>query len=160
MLPKTTRKVLAFVLVALSLAACQTIDLYEKVETIPGHTWQSGYKPKFNFTVKDTTASYQLNIIIRHSEQYRFRNIWLNLYAQAPGDSVKKFTVELPLATPEKGWLGSGMDDLYEHQVTLTLDPSKFNFNKPGDYNFTFEQIMREDPLMYVFNIGMGIEKK
>lgn len=80
---------------------------------------------------------------------------------QSPADSVRqKFTLELPLANAEKGWLGSGMDDLFEHRIALTLDPNKVNFRKSGIYVFTMEQIMRDDPLGHVMNAGIRIEKK
>jgi gliding motility-associated lipoprotein GldH len=80
---------------------------------------------------------------------------------KGPADSAtKKFTLELPLASAEKGWLGSGMDDIYEHRIALTLDPQLVGFKKSGNYNFTLEQIMREDPLEHVFNAGLRIEKK
>jgi hypothetical protein len=68
--------------------------------------------------------------------------------------------LELPLANNEKGWLGSAMDDLYEHRVALTLDPQKFNFKKAGTYSFILEQVMREDPLLNVLNAGIRLEKK
>lgn len=157
MLPKKSPFLITALLFLLS---CHTGDLYEKVESIPQQEWKSDYKPRFEFTVKDTAADYQLNIILRHNEKYGYRNVWLNLYAQAPGDTARKFTVELPLASGQNGWLGSGMDDLYEHRIALTLDPSKFNFRKPGDYSFTLEHIMREDPLQNVLNVGLSIEKK
>ena len=34
-----------------------------------------------------------------------------------------------------------------------------FYFRKKGDYTFTIEQIMREDPLNNVLNVGIRIEK-
>ncbi len=139
--------------------SCDTIDLYEKVVSLPDHEWPSKHQPEFRFTIKDTTAAYQLHITLRHDDQYAYRNIWLNLYAQGPGDTIQKFTVEVPLATGEN-WLGSGMADLYEHRVALTLDPDKFNFRRAGDYTFRVEQIMRADPLMHVYNVGLRIEKQ
>jgi gliding motility-associated lipoprotein GldH len=154
------RKILFFLFAVLILNSCRTIDLYEKVVSIPGHSWQSNFKPKFTFEIKDTSSNYQVFIILRHNDKYNYNNIWLNLYAQAPGDSFKKFMLELPLANNEKGWLGSAMDDLYEHRVALTLDPQKFNFKKAGTYSFTLEQVMREDPLLNVLNAGIRLEKK
>ncbi|MGZ8536803.1 MAG: gliding motility lipoprotein GldH [Flavisolibacter sp.] len=145
---------------SLQLAACDTIDLYEKVVSIPKHDWQSNFKPQFNFTIKDTNSNYQMFVILRHNEKYNYNNIWLNLTAQAPGTASQKFMLELPLATTAKGWLGSAMDDLYEHRIGLTLDTSKFNFKKSGEYNFTVEQVMREDPLQNVLNVGLRIEKQ
>ena len=47
-----------------------------------------------------------------------------------------------------------------EHRIALTLDPGKFNFRKAGEYKFTIEQNMREDPLQNVMNIGLRLEKK
>ena len=142
------------------LGSCQTVDLYEKNIALPQQAWSTAYKPAFNFTIKDTTALYQLYVVLRHNEQYNYNNIWLNLYAQAPGGKAQKFMIELPLATSDKGWLGTGMDDLYEHRIPVTIDPSRFNFTHAGNYTFTLEQVMREDPLEHVLNVGLRIEKK
>ena len=131
-----------FVFFFLLIVSCTKIDLYEKVTAIPEHEWSNSFKPHFKFTITDTAAPYQLYVILRHNNKYGYNNIWLNLYAKAPGEKPDKFTLELPLSNNE-GWLGSGMDDIYEHRIALTLDPEKFNFNKAGEYTFSMEQIMR-----------------
>lgn len=152
---------LSLIACSLQLASCTTVDLYEKTVPIPQHAWSSSFKPQFKFTIKDTTAFYQVYIILRHNDLYNYNNIWLNLYAQAPGAAPVKFSqIEMPLASKEKGWLGSGMDDIYEQRIPVTLDPSKFNFKKAGEYSFTLEQIMREDPLQHVMDVGIRLEKK
>lgn len=82
------------------------------------------------------------------------------MLVSSPADSAKqKFTLELPLSNAE-GWLGSGMDDLFEHRIALMLDPQKVSFKKSGQYTFVLEQIMRDDPLEHVLNAGLRIEKK
>ena len=136
--------------------SCTTIDLYEKTVKLPGHNWKNSYKPEFTFIIKDTTVAYQLFLVIRHTEKYNFNNIWINLYSQPPGDTVHKARYELQLATNEKGWLGTGMDDIYEHRIPLTNPQSL----KAGIYKFKVEQIMREDPLEHVLNTGIRVEKK
>jgi gliding motility-associated lipoprotein GldH len=142
-------------------ASCKKIDLYEKIVSIPKHSWQSSFKPQFAFDIKDTTVPYQLFLILRHNEKYNYNNIWLNLYTKAPDSSqVSKARYEITLATSEKGWLGSGMDDIYEHRVALTPASEKFYFKKSGLYTFTLEQIMREDPLENVMDAGLRLEKK
>ena len=141
--------------------SCTTIDLYEKSVTIPGHSWKSDYKPSFTFTIKDTSSPYLLYFVLRHNDKYSFNNLYINLYAKQPGqDSAQSVRYDLPLATNEKGWLASGMDDIYEHRILLTPRGLEFYFKKPGDYTFTIEQIMREDPLKNVLNAGLRIEKK
>ena len=155
-------RILSIVLLLAStwLSSCQTIDLYEKTVAIPEHDWKSSFKPEFKFIIKDTAASYQLYIVLRHNEKYNYNNIWVNLNTQAPGTPPQKFMLELPLASSEKGWLGTAMDDLYEHRIAVTLDPAKFNFSKSGEYAISLEQAMREDPLQNVLNVGLRIEKK
>lgn len=137
--------------------SCTTIDLYEKAVAIPGHEWKSSFKPSFDFTIKDTASPYRLFLVLRHNEKYNFNNIYVNVYVKGPGqDTVQKIQQDLVLATNEKGWLGTGMDDIYDHRIQLGPDQSL----KAGNYTFTIEQIMREDPLENVLNVGLRIEKK
>ncbi|HVZ56001.1 MAG TPA: gliding motility lipoprotein GldH [Chitinophagaceae bacterium] len=138
------------------VSSCTTLDLYEKDVRVPGHRWESSFKPEFNFTIRDTTARYQLFFVFRHSDRYNYNNIWINLYSTPPGDTVHRVRYELNLATNDKGWLATGMDDMYEHRIPLT-DPQPW---KAGTYTFMIEQIMREDPLANVFGVGLRLEKK
>ena len=146
---------LVLVLSALWIVSCTSSDLYEKNVTIPGFKWKSSFKPEFTFIIKDTSSPYQLFLVLRHNEKYNYNNIWINLYSQPPGDTVHKAPFELQLATNEK-WLASGMDDIYEHRIKLT-DPQ---YLRAGVYHFTVEQIMRENPLENVMDVGLRVEKK
>lgn len=82
------------------------------------------------------------------------------MYTKGPGDTVQRAQYELALANGDKGWMGSAMDDLYEHRIALTPNNQKLYFKKAGEYTFTIEQIMREDPLENIMDVGLRIEKK
>ncbi|HTM91780.1 MAG TPA: gliding motility lipoprotein GldH [Flavisolibacter sp.] len=139
---------------SLWLSSCQTIDLYERVVSIPSQEWKSSFKPQFNFTIKDTQSHYNIYIILRHNEKYEFNNLWVSLTYQLKGEPPVVGQYELPLANNER-WLGTAMDDLYEHWVQVAKDVPL----KAGEYGFTIGQIMRKDPLENVLNIGLRIEK-
>lgn len=141
-------------------SSCDTINLYEKTTPIPGHRWTSNFKPQFKFTITDTTVPYQVFVLLRHTDRYNYNNIWINLYTQAPGDSIQKVQYELPLASKDKGWLGSAMDDIYEHRISITPQNQNLYFRRAGEYTFSIEHIMREDPLQQVLDIGLRLEKK
>jgi len=151
---------LPLVVALFSIFSCTSIDLYERTVPIPQHAWNSQFKPQFKFNITDTTVPYQVYIIIRHNDRYNFNNIWLNLYTQAPNADVQKVQYELPLASKEKGWLGSAMDDIYEHRIAITPQNQKLYFQHAGEYVFTLEHIMREDPLQHVMDVGLRLEKK
>ncbi len=139
------------------ITACETIDVFEKNVSIPNHEWSSAYQPEIAFEISDTTSFYNIYVVLRHTDAYRYKNIWMNIYTQVPGDTLLKQRLDLLLATDDKGWLGSGMDDIFEHRVRITGEPQKLT--KPGLYKFRLEQIMREEPLQYVMNVGIRVEK-
>ncbi|WEK36636.1 MAG: gliding motility lipoprotein GldH [Candidatus Pseudobacter hemicellulosilyticus] len=138
------------------LNACTpNTDVFEKNVPIPEHSWSKRFKPTIDFTVKDTSIQYRIFVVIRHSDAYRYRNIWLNVQSVAPNGDTSKQALDLRLATDDKGWLGSGMDDLFDHRILITRP----GLLQAGTYHFSLEQIMREDPLEYVMNAGIRVEK-
>jgi gliding motility-associated lipoprotein GldH len=139
------------------VSACGTIDVFERNVNIPNHEWSNSYKPEIAFEITDTTSFYNIYVVLRHTDAYRYKNIWMNVYTQVPGDTIRKQRLDLLLATDDKGWLGSGMDDIYEHRIRITNIPQRLS--RPGTYKFKLEQIMREEPLQYVMNVGVRVEK-
>jgi gliding motility-associated lipoprotein GldH len=50
-----------------------------------------------------------------------------------------------------------GMDDIFEARVKITSQPA--SFPKAGPITIKLKQIMRQDPLPGILQIGMRIEK-
>jgi gliding motility-associated lipoprotein GldH len=144
-------------LALLILMGCQKIDLFEKNVSIPGHAWQNKFRPTIEFTIEDTTTLYHLFVVVRHTDAFGFNNLWMNIYTQSPTDAKpKKQQLDLTLAQNEKGWLGTGMNDIFEHRIRITREPIAL---QKGVYKFQLEQIMREDPLKEVLNVGLRVER-
>ena len=137
--------------------ACERLDVFEKDKAITNNQWPYGLKPSFDFTISDTAALYNVYIVLRHTDAYRYNNIWLNIGTQAPKDTVRYQKFELQLGSDAKGWEGTGMDDIWELRKPVTNGPVKFN--RPGNYHFTVAQIMRENPLPNIMSIGVRVEK-
>ena len=133
------------------------VGVFEKNISIPGQAWSTSFQPEISFEIKDTVALYRLYVVLRHTDAYRFKNIWLNVGVQSPGENIFSNRINLLLASDEKGWLGKGMDDVFEHRALLENVPRRFE--KTGIYKFTLQQIMREDPLEHVMNAGIRLEK-
>jgi gliding motility-associated lipoprotein GldH len=145
-----------FILFCLQLTACNSIDVFEKNVAFKKQEWTSAYKPSFTFTVTDTNAAYNIYIVLRHTDAYNYNNIWLKCTRSGPDTSYTQ-QVDLQLANNAQGWLGTGMDDIWEHRIAITQSATQFR--KSGNYQFTLEQVMRQDPLMHVLNAGLRVEK-
>ncbi|HRO44943.1 gliding motility lipoprotein GldH [Agriterribacter sp.] len=138
-------------------SSCRTIDVFEKNSSIPAQEWDRAFQPVIVFNITDTAALYNIYVTLRHTHAYNYNNIWLSVNYQLPGDTVKQQRVDIPLADNSKGWLGTGMDDIYE--VRRLITPQPYRFKNSGTCTFTLEQIMRENPLKHVMNAGIRVEK-
>lgn len=156
---KTNSLKQVFIVAALGLhiTGCIKIDLFEKNISLKNHQWESSFKPSVKFNIEDTASLYNLFVVLRHTDAYNYNNLWMNVYTRSPRDSVRKQQLDLRLADNQTGWLGSGIDDIFEHRIKITSEPVKLK--KPGQYEFVFEQTMREDPLQHVMDIGLRIER-
>lgn len=138
------------------LNGCININMYERQATIPSQEWSYDFSPEFKFDIRDTTSRFLIYVSIRHTDQYQFNNIWLRVGSKAPGDTLKFQNLNLELASQDS-WDGRGMDDIYEVRKLISNGP--VSFRKPGEYVFSISQIMRENPLKYILNAGIRLEK-
>lgn len=152
----SARSTLFFAIIAVGFAACTTMDVFEQNTSFKNQQWPASEKPSFSFHISDTASLYNIYLVFRHTNAYSFNNIWLKLSRSGPDTSYMR-QVDLRLATNERGWLGSGMDDIWEHRIKITEAPVAFR--KSGDYRFDIEQVMRQDPLLHVINVGLRVEK-
>jgi len=156
---KNNRKnILAAVLVCIGISSCRHIDVYEKNVSIPNYQWKYDWVPGFDFEIKDTASLYNIAVVLRHTDAYRFNNIWLNITGTLGKDTLVKMPhLEIPLGSDDKGWEGTGMDDIWEVRKAVSQGPVQFK--KPGIYHFTVAQIMRENPLPNVMSVGVRVER-
>lgn len=146
---------LIMAILVFGIAGCRQTALYERLKNVPNAAWQRSFVPTFDFNISDTTKLYRLYVVIRHTNSYPYRNMWLKIGVQYPQDVIKEQQFELPLAASDH-WLGIGMDDIYERRALLLPKPVKFT--KTGTIHFTMQHTMRLDPLPQVMQVGIRVE--
>ena len=148
----------AIMVATLPLLSCTKLETFEKNTSIPNYQWKSSFEVKSSFSIADTTAVYNTYIVLRHTDAYKYNNIWLKVGIQPPADSMHYQKVDFSLGTDATGWAGTGMNDIWEVRQTLFGGP--FKFKKPGTYSFIITQIMRDDPLPSVMSAGLRLQKQ
>lgn len=151
------KKIFFILFVSAIFVSCIKINLFEKQAVIPSQQWFYSDVPEFSFHIDDTSSLYNVYVVLRHTDLYKYNNIWLRVGLKPPQDSISYQNINLVLATDAKGWEGTGMDDIYEVRKNISAAP--FSFKTAGDYTFTIAQIMRENPLNYILNVGIRVEK-
>lgn len=154
----------------LLLGACRyTAPDYQQQYAVPDGGWRYEQPMRFQFQVDDTTAGYQLYLILRHTNAYPFSNIWLRLGTKKPDDTAMQFArFEVTLAaapginadgTTAGGWLGRGMGEVWEQRRPLYPLSHPLYFNRTGMYIVELSQDMRLNPLPDVLQAGLRLEK-
>ena len=151
------KKLYLIIFLSAILAACIKINLFEKQAVIPSQQWFYNHVPQFSFHIDDTTSLYNVYIVLRHTDLYQYNNIWLRVGLKTPKDSMNFQNINVIMGTDSKGWQGTGMDDIFEVRKNISAAP--FFFKTAGDYTFSVAQIMRENPLNHILNVGIRIEK-
>lgn len=133
------------------------LNHFEKNVEIPKQQWSDRFQPEFTFQISDTSSVHNIYVIIRHTDAYAYKNIWLNISTLQPGESnfqTERF--ELSLQQADGKWLGTGYGDIWEIRHPLLRN---IQFKKKGSYKIRLHQIMRDGPLHHIMNAGIRIEK-
>ena len=153
----TRRFIILLSLFVCSFFSCRQINVYEFNTNIPKQQWNHNFSAKGSFKIADTSATYNLYLVLRHLDAYKYENIWLNVGLSGSGDSLYMQKLNLTLAKDANGWEGSGMNDIWEVRKLLNGQPRKFI--KAGVYQFSINQIMRDNPLPGILSAGLRVEK-
>ena len=147
---------IAFLLL-LFVSCKQKVGVFEKNTSIVSFSWEKNFAATGTFTITDTLSSYNIYLVLRHTDAYPYNNIWLKVGLKSPGDSMYFQKVNLTLGHDASGWEGSGMNDIWETRKLLNGEPRRFI--KKGEYTFMISHIMREDPLKEIMSAGFRVEK-
>ena len=131
------------------------MGIFEKTHPFANHSWAAADTLHFTFDITDTAAFYNVFVVLRHTDAYRYNNMYINVTSTSPGDTAVTVQHNFMLANAS-GWLGSSMDDVIEQRVAINNAPVKL---RKGNYVVILQQIMRDDPLPDMLNAGVRVEK-
>ena len=150
--------ILPLLVLSCTFFSCREIDLFEKNISIPKMEWYNNFNSSGSFIIKDTNSTYNVYLVLRHTDAYFYNNIWLNVGLQYPGqDSLQYQKINLSLGNDAQGWEGVGMNDIWEVRKLISGTPKRFI--KAGQYNFSIAQLMRDNPLIHVMSVGLSVQK-
>ncbi len=139
----------------LVMASCKKINVFEKQITIPNYKWSNKFVPTFEFK-NNTDSNFNLvTIVVRHTNNYPYSNLWVKLTTIHKQDTTTKdCNILLTKNNANKEWANEGMDDIHEIRY-----PVKTVGNNSNDYTFMISNIMTDTILPEIMNIGLRVEK-
>lgn len=128
---------------------------HEYRDFAPDNIWHYDSVAVFDFTIDNTAPTYDISYHLRNTREYPYYNLYTQCtMLDAEGKIVRQKQDELYLMHPQTGApLGNGKS-MYDHEVVLW---EKYQFEKPGKYQFRVSQNMRLDSLEGVTSVGFSI---
>lgn len=145
-----------FLLVIVGTAGCGPDYEYEKTYPIATGTWSYSDSLDFSFEIEDTVELYNLWILLDHSVDYGYQNLYTRIHTRFPSGEDLREALSLELADKVGRWYG----DCNSRSCTLKIPIQQGAFfNQTGTYHITVEQYMRQERISGIQEIGFLVEK-
>lgn len=145
------------VLLLLALFSCQdTVTVVDTNVELKKRNWSYTEKIKVPVKIESADIPYNLYFNLRHTADYKYSNIFVLIHIIDPNGKKTTERKEFKLALADGEWLGSGSGNKYSLQLQFK---SNYKFPKTGTYVFELEQNMRDNPLNYISDAGIRVEK-
>ena len=137
--------------------ACQdTQTIVDANIEIADRNWSYTEKIQVPLIIENTDILYNIQLNLRHTSSYKYSNIFILIHIISPDGKKATERKEFKLAMPDGQWLGVGSGEMYSYQIPFK---ENYKFTLKGKYLIELEQNMRDNPLDYVSDAGIRVEK-
>lgn len=139
---------------ALFFVQCDSPHYYQQQAPL-NNNWNKDSAVKLEFTIKDTTANYDLYLLSRNNDEFPFSNLYLFTELTTPKGEKFTDTLQYYLAYQDGEWVGSGnrLKELY------LLYREKIPLKDTGQYKLSVWHGMRENQLIGIEDISLIVDK-
>lgn len=144
-----------------SLTSCRDATVYHVYQVIPEDVgWKRGDSLAFHLPPGLSPASYVLEIGVRNTDMYPFRDLWLSV-TRTSNDSVPCVadTLHLYLADEKGRWKKAGSAGGY-YQNAFVCEKPFVVVSDSSAICLRVTHIMRENPLPGISDVGVRLLKK
>ena len=149
------RNILLTIIIGLSLVACDNQLIFSEFRSFGNSGWHMDSIAGYTLPIHDSLATYEVQIIVRHTTQYPYQNLWLFTEEWYGNVLLHRDTIECFMADEYGRWNGRGIQ---QYTLPLLYD-NAHAFPKTGDYTITIQQGMRMEQLRGITDIGVKILK-
>lgn len=144
-----------FFALCLTLAACTNDNLVDTNVSMSDNNWTYAKSINTKFEIKDSSKHYQVYFKLRHTDQYRYSNLFVLFNLKGHGLN-KHLRYQFKLAKADGTWTGKGSGAIFTHNFLMLKN---YQFPKPGIYTIEIAQNMRDNPLIGVSDVGISVSK-
>ncbi len=147
---------LPLVLLVLFITSCDSGHVYKKFkQNFPDYRWEKVNVLEYTPKITDTTSKYQQILTFRHIYGIPYEAVEVNVEITTPSGEVsdKNYILQLYDGKTELSECAGDYCDLE------TVIEDNYTFPETGTYKFKISQVTNKDPLQFVMEVGLIIDK-
>ncbi len=129
-----------------SFFSCQNNRKIELYNTFKDNVWHTDSTVYFEIDNLDTTITNDVYLMVRHTTEFKFQNLFLFTSFENQKDTLEVF-----LSEKNGKWLGKGFGDIKEIKTKIAENKKFKNQEKQV---FSIEQAMRYEDLEKIVNLS------
>ncbi|MCX7696594.1 MAG: gliding motility lipoprotein GldH [Bacteroidales bacterium] len=141
------------IFILIFIVSCKR-PFFQEMKAFSELQWHMDSIAKFNFTINDTVQLYDFYVLIRHTNEYPYQNLYCFVTSLYPGEVIKCDTVNFILADEQGKWIGRKNGKFYDNEILISR---KVRFEKAGVYSFEFVHAMRDTILNGIHSFGIKL---
>ena len=138
------------------LCSCHNEVVTSTHQDVPEQGWAMTDTVRLSINVEDATRPYDLALMLRHTEQYTYQNIWFFITCADSLTPLPSDTVMACLANDRGQWLGTRAGRYYSGYVFIERN---ILFPEAGTYTFGVTHGMRDSLIYGIADIGLELRK-
>ena len=150
------RLVYTLLCLPLLLTACKSEIVSSAHQDLPEQGWAMTDTVRMTLEVKDTAQAYDLALMLRHTEQYNYQNLWFFIQSSDSLSPIQCDTIPAYLADDRGRWLGTRAGRYYSGYVFARRDVV---FPEAGTYTFAIVHGMRDSVIYGIADVGLELRE-
>jgi len=140
--------------VLLMLSSCGRERIFHEKKEVSAQGWRQLDGAAFTTEITDTTGRYDLVLEVEHERSFSYQNLYLNIITAFPSGEKTEQLLSIEMTDEYGQWIG----DCKGSDCTVVVDLIKgIAFKDPGSYGFEVQQHSREEDLLGIKAISLGI---
>lgn len=123
------------------LSSCVTDTLISETRAVSG-LWDKDQPVRFEFEQLDSLKTYDIFLTVRHTNDYKYNNLFLITSLRYPHGKTETDTLEYRMAQPDGQWIGQGLGSVKEIKLWYK---EGIRFPEEGNYNITITHAVRNN---------------
>ena len=128
----------------------------ENKELSPELEWLKQDTREFKVTVDDITSTYDLSLMFRYATGFQYKTANVRVTEISPNGEEVVSEYKLSIRDDNGDYLGEPALDIWDSEH---LVETKKTYKETGTYTYVMEHAMINDPMQFVMEIGLIVDK-